>query len=154
VDGIYGERTAQATRAFQELYGLTVTGAMDEATYSLLYDTYRGYINSLPNSQFVGTARPYPGFPLTTGQSGEFVTALQTYLVTISRTYPEIPEISIDGAFGQATRNAVIAYQNRFGLTPDGIVGLRTWESIGSLYSDLVKGESVVESQHIGGAEI
>ncbi len=152
VDGIYGENTAAATRTFQELYGLPVTGAMDEATYSLLYDTYRGYINSLPNSQFIGTARPYPGFTLTEGQSNEYVTALQTYLSTIARTYPEIPEITVDGIFGSATRNAVIAYQNRFGLTADGIVGLRTWESIGSLYSDLVKGESVADNQYIGNA--
>ena len=123
---------------------------MDESTYSLLYDTYRGYINSLPNSQFIGTARPYPGFTLTVGQSNEYVTALQTYLNLISRTYPEIPEIAIDGTFGPATQNAVIAYQNRFGLTPDGIVGLRTWESIGNLYSDLAKGETVTDTQHIG----
>lgn len=150
VDGIYGQRTADATRAFQELYGLTPTGEMNEATYSLLYDTYRGYINSLPNSQFIGTARPYPGFTLTEGQSNEYVTALQAYLAFIARTYPEIPEISIDGVFGPATRNAVIAYQNRFDLTPDGIAGLRTWESIGNLYSDLAKGETVTDTQHIG----
>ena len=150
VDGIYGQRTENATRAFQELYGLQATGQMDEETYSLLYDTYRGYINSLPNSQFIGTARPYPGFTITEGQSNEYVTALQTYLNLISRTYPEIPEISIDGVFGPATRNAVIAYQSRFGLTPDGIVGLRTWESIGNLYSDLSKGETVTDTQHIG----
>ena len=150
VDGIYGQRTANATRAFQELYGLQATGQMNEETYSLLYDTYRGYINSLPNSQFIGTARPYPGFTITEGQQNEYVTALQTYLSLISRTYPEIPEISIDGVFGPATRNAVIAYQNRFSLTPDGIVGLRTWESIGNLYSDLAKGETVTDTQHIG----
>ncbi len=152
VDGIYGERTASATSAFQEIYGLPITGAMNEATYSLLYDVYRGYINSLPNSQFIGTARPYPGFTVTEGQSNEYVTALQTYLNLISRTFPEIPEIAVDGVFGPATRNAVIAYQNRFGLNPDGIVGLRTWESIGSLYSDLAKGGSVASSQHIGNA--
>ncbi len=150
IDGIYGENTAAATRAFQELNGLPVTGAMDEETYSALYDTYRGYIGSLPNSQFIGTARPYPGFIITEGQSNEYVTALQTYLNVISRTYPEIPEIAIDGSFGPATRGAVIAYQTRFGLNPDGIVGLSTWESIGSLYSDLAKGESVAENQQIG----
>ncbi len=150
VDGIYGENTASATRAFQEINGLPVTGAMDETTYSVLYDTYRGYIGSLPDSQFIGTARPYPGFIVTEGQSNEYVTALQTYLNVISRTYPEIPEVDIDGTFGPATRGAVIAYQTRFGLNPDGIVGLSTWESISSLYSDLVKGESVADNQHIG----
>lgn len=150
IDGIYGQRTANAVSAFQELYGLNVNGEMNESTYSQLYDVYRGYINSLPNSQFVGTARPYPGFPITEGQSNEYVTALQTYLTLIAETYPEIPKISVDGVFGTATRAAVTAYQRRFGLTPDGIVGLRTWESIGSLYSDLAKGENVAENQYIG----
>ena len=140
VDGIYGERTASAVRAFQEIYGLPITGAMNEATYSILYDAYRGYITSLPDSQFIGIARPYPGFPVTEGQSGESVRYLQQYLDLISRTYPEIPEITVDGVFGQATENAVRAFQRRFGLTEDGIVGLSTWEAIGSLYNDLAKG--------------
>lgn len=150
IDGIYGQRTANAVSAFQELYGLNANGEMNESTYSQLYDVYRGYINSLPNSQFVGTARPYPGFPITEGQSNEYVTALQTYLALIAETYPEIPKISVDGVFGTATREAVTAYQRRFGLSPDGVVGLRTWESIGSLYSDLAKGENVAENQYIG----
>ena len=150
VDGIYGERTASATSAFQELYGLDVTGVMNEETYAVLYDVYRGYINSLPDSQFIGVARPYPGFTVTEGQSNEFVTALQTYLNVISQTYPEIPTVSVDGVFGPATRSSVIAFQNRFGLTPDGIVGLSTWEAIGSLYNDLAKGGTVQNGQSIG----
>ena len=150
VDGIYGENTAAAVRAFQTLSGLPVTGITDEATYSALYDTYRGYINSLPDSQFIGTARPYPGFTLTEGQSNRYITLLQTYLDVISDTFPEIPSIAIDGVFGTATRQAVIAFQNRFGLTADGIVGLRTWEAIASLYEDLVKGGTVQNGQSIG----
>ena len=36
-----------------------------------------------------------------------------------------------DGKFGDNTRNAVIAFQASKGLTPDGIIGLMTWKSIG-----------------------
>ena len=149
VDGIYGPKTEAAVKAVQGIYGLTQSGITNEETYAVLYDLYRGYINSLPNSQFVGTARPFPGFPIATGQRNEYVRALQTYLNVIAGTYDEIPEIAVDGIFGPATENAVRAFQRLVGLTPDGIVGLKTWEAIASLYEDLIKGGSVQSGQFV-----
>ena len=149
VDGIYGPKTEAAVKAVQGIYGLTQSGITNEETYAVLYDLYRGYINSLPNSQFVGTARPFPGFPIATGQRNEYVRALQTYLDVIAGTYDEIPEIAVDGIFGPATENAVRAFQRLVGLTPDGIVGLKTWEAIASLYEDLIKGGSVQSGQFV-----
>ena len=36
----------------------------------------------------------------------------------------------LDGIFGAATYNAVVAYQRSRGLTADGIVGCNTWRSL------------------------
>ncbi|MBE6610242.1 MAG: spore cortex-lytic protein [Ruminococcaceae bacterium] len=148
IDGIYGQNTRDAVTAFQRLAGIPETGVIDELTYSVLYDAYRGILNSLPDSQFIGIARPFPGFVVTEGQSGEYVLALQEYLNVIAQTYPQIPEIAADGIFGPATANAVRAFQSTFGLPVTGNAGFSTWDAIGSLYEDLVKGSVVAEGQY------
>lgn len=38
---------------------------------------------------------------------------------------------AIDGIYGTATKNAVIAFQKKNGLTPDGIAGKKTLEAMG-----------------------
>lgn len=38
--------------------------------------------------------------------------------------------VNADGLFGKATKDAVIAYQKKNGLTADGCVGLNTWKKI------------------------
>lgn len=46
-----------------------------------------------------------------------------------------IPE---DGIFGPVTNAALLKYQSTHGLTPDGVVGPRTWESLGFPYTERV----------------
>ncbi len=38
---------------------------------------------------------------------------------------------SADGSFGPQTKTAVITWQRRHNLTPDGVVGPTTWRSLG-----------------------
>ena len=40
IDGIYGQETQEAVRAFQRLFSLLVTGEVDDATFALLYEEY------------------------------------------------------------------------------------------------------------------
>src|SRR5271165_750969 len=39
-------------------------------------------------------------------------------------------KVSVDGTFGTATKNAVIAFQRKVKLTADGIVGAATWKKL------------------------
>lgn len=152
IDGIYGPKTASAVSDFQREYGLPVTGEVNEETYSALYDAYRGIILSLPDSQFIGTARPFPGFTLTVGQENSYVRLLQEYLNVISATYPAVPTLNVDGSFGTETENAVRVFQRTFGLPETGNVGIDTWEAIGDLYGDLAVGSAVSEGQYPSGS--
>lgn len=38
--------------------------------------------------------------------------------------------VTVDGIFGQSTAQHVVAFQNKRGLTPDGVVGPQTWTAI------------------------
>ena len=38
--------------------------------------------------------------------------------------------LTVDGSFGPATRNGILAIQNKWHLTVDGIVGKNTWRAL------------------------
>ncbi len=150
VDGIFGSATRQAVEAFQQTYGLPVTGVVDTVTWNKLYDAYRGQLASLPPGYFTEATRPYPGFQLRIGSSGEEVEALQEYLNFISDTYTSIPKLTVDGEFGAGTQAAVRAYQSLFGLNPSGIVSSTTWDAITETYRDLREGTDASGTQYGG----
>lgn len=150
IDGIYGKNTAKAVQAFQNKYDIAVTGEIDELTYSVLYDVYRGLITSLPESQFIGVARPFPGFVLTEGQSSDSVFYLQQYINVIASVYGNVPTVDEDGIFGPLTAQAVREVQRYFGLPVTGVVNFATWDKITELYEDIIKGSVVAEGQFAG----
>ena len=39
-------------------------------------------------------------------------------------------DIKIDGEFGAKTKTAVVEFQKKHGLTPDGVVGKKTWKKL------------------------
>lgn len=141
VDGIFGPLTADAVASFQTSYGLEPNGIVDTETYARLFDVYTGIIGSLPDSLFVGTARPYPGYILSEGIENRSVTYLQTYLNTVSDVFPAIPKLTVDGEFGPKTTEAVKAFQREVGLRESGLVGTATWIRLAGIYDAIEAGE-------------
>ena len=150
IDGIFGSKTENAVKAFQRDYGLPETGIIDERTWNDMYNVYRGIVESTPEYYTGVPVAPYPGFVLSIGMRGNEVRLLQEYLSKLSEVYPEIPRVAVDGVFGPATRSAVMAAQQLFGLPVTGIVFALTWDAITGAYQDVISGETAAEGQYAG----
>ena len=120
VDGIYGETTASAVKAFQRANGLSGDGQAGVQTQSKLYSSSARYASSP-----VATANPDATRTLTLGMTGNDVYALQERLI-------ELRYLSgvANGVFGAETQAALIAFQKNNGLTADGNAGSSTLKKL------------------------
>ncbi|MDO5287237.1 MAG: peptidoglycan-binding protein [Actinomycetia bacterium] len=105
VDGVFGAKTTEAVKAFQKAKGLKVDGKVGKHTWTALLSQ-----GSSPT--------------LKEGSTGGDVTRLQRALRASGQN------LSADGRFGPRTEQAVKAYQRQVGLTPDGVVGAKTWAAL------------------------
>lgn len=119
------------------------------STMEILRHYYGDNIELVSNTSIHDISYSYPGYPLQTGSSGDYVTVLQVMLNRIGQNYPAIPRIRpVDGVFGSQTDAAVKAFQRIFNLTPDGLVGQGTWYKLVSLHGAVRKlSELVSEGQ-------
>ena len=131
VDGVYGTATANAVRAFQRRYGLTVDGVVGQATWTELYDEF------LSIQSDNGTPNAYPGTPLREGSSGQNVRLVQFWLKIARTVYKDLASLNVDGKFGAGTAAAVRRFQRYFDLTSDGVVGRTTWNKLYEVYNDI-----------------
>lgn len=150
ISGNYDAATEAAVRGFQRTYGLPDTGIVDESTYARLFDVYNSLILSLPDTMFETSARPYPGFIISQGFEGDYVSDLQTYLRAIASVFTDITPPAVTGVYDAATEAAVRAVQQLSGLEVTGVVNLLTWTAIGELYNDIRAGEIVSPDQYPG----
>ena len=97
-------------------------------------------VNILQDDEYVqpGATPQWPGYILTVGSTGINVSIMQSYLNAIRRQmYPSISYLSVDGIYGNNTKNTVMQYQGLSGLKQDGIIGQLTWNSITEDYASL-----------------
>lgn len=138
VTGRFDENTENSVKAFQRIFGLTADGIIGKATwYRIIY--IFDAVTRLAELESEGIG--YESLPLqfqndlSQGDSGGQVVSLQYFLVLLSRFVDFIPEITVDGTYGQATANAVSAFQRYKGLPVTGRVDRTTWESLYQAYA-------------------
>ena len=88
------------------------------------FATVSGILSGTSSGGSSSGGTTYP--TLRIGSSGTAVRTLQQALV--NKGY----SLSVDGAFGPMTQNAVISFQRSVGITADGIVGPVTWGKLGT----------------------
>ena len=134
--------------------GLSQWGSVDLAQqglgpYDILTYYYGDNIDLVTDAPVMGITSSVPDRPLELGSAGGDVRQIQVRLNRIARNYPSIPKIAVvDGLFSYDTENAIRAFQEIFGLTPDGIVGRATWYKIQLIYNS-VKRLSELNSEGI-----
>lgn len=133
-DGVYGPETTAAVKAFQEIFGLPVTGEMDIYTWDLLL-----FVHNELNKQ-TAPSEQVQFFPqniqdqancqncfLEPCDYGNLILILQIMLKEIGKTFSDFNQVELTGYYDLNTTEAVLTFQARNGLEQTGIVNNQTW---------------------------
>ena len=133
VDGIFGPAMTATVKAFQKQFGLTADGVVGRQTWykiSYIYVSVKDLAELTSEGETAsGTLSDgtWGGVVLRQGSTGSSVEQLQFWLNTLSQYDSSIPSVTVDGVYGSGTTAAVRAFQRKYGLDVDGIVGQATW---------------------------
>ena len=136
VDGVFGSRMAATVRAFQKQFNLTADGVVGRQTWykiSYIYVSVKDLAELTSEGETSnGTLSDgtWGGTVLRTGSTGSAVEQLQFWLNTLAQYDSAIHSVTVDGVFGSGTAAAVRAFQRKYGLTVDGVVGRTTWTEV------------------------
>lgn len=140
-NGVFGVSTEEAVKSFQKIFNLSQTGEVDKATW---YKIKRYYVAVKKLSELISEGvslqeaeLPYEEL-LKPGSFGSPVRLIQYYLSVIGYFNESFNIVPITGVYDTETENAVRAFQEFYGLTPDGIIGPITWNKLKEVYINTI----------------
>lgn len=129
-----GKQVQCRSRGWMTQWGSKALGDQGYSAIEILRAFYGNdmYINVA--EAVSGIPASWPGYDLDIGATGNKVSQIQEQLNTIAGAYPAVPTVTVDGIYGNATKNAVWVFQGIFGLGQTGIVDYPTWYKIQEIY--------------------
>ena len=136
VNGVFDETTENVVKKFQKQFGLTADGVVGKSSWfkiSYIYVSVKDLAELTSEGETAdGTqsAGGWPGTTLRRGSTGSNVEQVQFWLSDLAQFDSSLPAVTVDGSYGAATERAVRAFQQKQGLTADGVVGRTTWNAL------------------------
>ena len=98
---------------------------------SILKYYYGNNIEIIRTNNIQSIPQSYPGSPLRQGSTGAAVFTLQRQLNRITKDYPFLGLLTVDGIFGRKMTETVKKFQKQFGFTADApdILTRGTWDN-------------------------
>ncbi len=131
-----------AVRVFQKTFNLTQDGIVGKATWNKISYIFTA-VKKLAELSSEGIKEEIPATRPTSllkeGSRGDVVRLAQYFLSVIANYNRSVRPLAVDGIFGPGTKASVIDFQKAYGLTPDGIIGEKTWAALYSAYLGIIE---------------
>lgn len=129
----YSDEAALTVRAYQQEYGLPVTGEIDDHTWNSISETYHNLIDAAePLIVF-----PAGAFLLQERDSGELVQLVQVLLNLAAAHYGNLEPVTVNGIYDADSAAAVRKLQAVSSLPETGMLDRKTWNQLATLINSL-----------------
>lgn len=139
----FNVETENSVKKFQEIFNLEQTGIVDKSTWykiKYIYNAVKRIADIYSEGITIDEATLLFNKRLQYGDSGEYLKALNYYLNVISYFDSDLPFLNLTtNDFTNDTKEAVIAFQNKYNLTANGIVDADTWKVLRDVYQQTLK---------------
>jgi peptidoglycan hydrolase-like protein with peptidoglycan-binding domain len=127
-------------------YGITPDGIVDVQLWARMYQDYRQNYKKIPEDCF-NVSPLYPGYLIYRDMGDNNVRLIQTYLLRIAQSDPDIPKLTVTGVYDDQMEAAVKAFNKKYAGFATGIIGPEVWNNIVRVYANLVKNEQQTGGQ-------
>ncbi len=129
--------TEEAVKKFQNIFNLEENGIVDKSTWykiKYIYNAVKQIADLYSEGISLDEAQLLFSRTIQKGDSGISVRTLNYLLSVIAYFDNDIPFLTVIDDFNDNTEQMVIAFQNKYGLEPTGIVEATTWKAIIEVY--------------------